>query len=510
MPPSNSTPVSNPTWYSDIRQLFTSTDIDHMGKQGLDLTSYDDVKNSAGGIYGQVSAGNMPPKPNNWPAAWVTTFLNWMTNDFPKGTASSPTSPGAGATAATSPGSAATRIRKDVTTLSATELATLKTAFSGIMALGVADPNSYFVQTGYHWLPAGNLYCQHHVPGYNPWHRAYLLSFENALRSVPGCANVTLPYWDITQPFPEVLKTPPFDQYQLPTAVGPGFPQGYVTQRFPYPQIQQNLGMFDVAGDIGRALTRTDWEDFHGLLAGAANNTIIAAHDSGHGAIGPTMAQQSVAAFDPVFWFFHANWDRLFWQWQKKMGATTLNGLLTTINKTADPQSYQIFTVPVLENLPPFTAKSPELTTVLTIDSATGLGVDYQDPTPSVLSTLVTKTQRSVFASETFAVRGDRVNVRVQGLNRLKIPGSFSVHLLKDDRAIASRFFFQPNDVDKCETCVKNATVHFDFDLPLAAVSNGHLSVSVEPFDKSVVGPRFPNRLMGNPTVDVRLLMSTE
>ena len=69
------------------------------------------------------------------------------------------------------------------------------------MAKDPSDPNSYFVQAGHHWLPAP-LYCLHHVPGYNPWHRAYMLSFENALRSVPECGDVTLPYWDITTPFP--------------------------------------------------------------------------------------------------------------------------------------------------------------------------------------------------------------------------------------------------------------------------------------------------------------------
>lgn len=81
----NPQPVSNPTWYGDIRNMFTQTDIDHMKGQGLDLTSYDEVKNSAGGIYGQVAAGNMPPGAP-WTQDQVNTFLNWMTNDYPKGT----------------------------------------------------------------------------------------------------------------------------------------------------------------------------------------------------------------------------------------------------------------------------------------------------------------------------------------------------------------------------------------------------------------------------------------
>ncbi len=235
----NLQPVSNPTWYGDIRNMFTQTDIDHMKAQGLDLTSYDEVKNSAGGIYGQVAAGNMPPGAP-WTQDQVNTFLNWMTNGYPKGSASSSKTPDSAMMARVSSVSKATRIRKDINDLSETELSNLKTAFTAIMAKDTSDPNSYFVQAGYHWLPAGNLFCQHHVPGYNPWHRAYLVSFENALRSVPGCENVTLPYWDITTPFPDVLKITPFDQYTLPKDIGQGFNAGYVTQRYDYPTIQQN------------------------------------------------------------------------------------------------------------------------------------------------------------------------------------------------------------------------------------------------------------------------------
>lgn len=505
----NNDPVKNPTWYGDIRNMFSQTDIDHMKNQGLDLSSYDDVTNSAGGIYGQVAGGNMPPG-NPWPQDWVNTFLNWMTNGFPKGVPVPQTSLSvSGSVIATS--SVATRIRKEITMLSQAELDNLKKAFSGIMAKNPGDPNSYFVQAGYHWLPSGTL-CQHHVPAYNPWHRAYLVSFEDALRSVPGCEDVTLPYWDITTPFPDILKSAPFDSYTLPRDIGEGYNAGYTTERFDYATIQQNLLSYGVADDINRAMTKTDWEDFHGFWSGAPYNTIISAHDSGHTSIGPTMLDQSVAAFDPVFWFFHANWDRLFWQWQKQMQATNLNGLLSTINRQTDALSYQIFTLPVLQTLKPFTANPPKLTTLSIIDSENSLGIDYQD-IPTITQSqfnMLPKTQQASLASQKFFVNTNLVNVRVQGLNRLKIPGSFNVHLLKDGKVIASTGFFQPNEVEKCENCVKNAIIHFDFEMPLEAVSKGQLGVWVEPLNKSFVGDHFPSKLMGNPTVDVHLLLSNE
>jgi tyrosinase len=500
-------PIANPTWYGNIRQMFNSVDVSHMSAQGLDLTSYEQVVASAGPIYGQVATGAMPPG-EPWSPDMVQTFLNWMSNNFPKG---SPTpDQTVHLLTAASANSVAARLRKDIDTLSPQELDLLKTAFEGILAKDPSDPNSYFVQAGYHWLPAP-LYCQHPVPPYNPWHRAYLMSFENALRSVPGCEEVTLPYWDITKPFPEVLKAAPFDQYTLPQDIGGGFNKGYVTQRFSYPEIQQNLLTYSVTDDLNRALTKTDWEDFHGYWSGAAYNTIIAAHDGGHGSIGPTMANQSVAAYDPIFWFFHANWDRLWWEWQQKMDATTLNGLLPTINKQTDLFSYQIFTVPALQTLAPFTSLPLNLDTVKIIDSVNSLDVDYVVPAVQAsLQAFAPKTSRSAPVDRGVSISPQRVTVTVDGVNRLKIPGSFKVHLFKDGQRLASRFMFQPNEPEACENCVKNAIAHFDFDLPLQEVSGGELRVEVEPVDTSFVGTRFPTKLMGRPTISVHLPVQTQ
>lgn len=327
---------------------------------------------------------------------------------------------------------------------------------------------------------------------------------------MPGCENVTLPYWDITTPFPDVLKSPPFDQYVLPKTIGADFPEGYVTTRFDYDTIAQNLIDNGVTDDVNRAMSKTDWEDFHGYWSGASHNTIIAAHDSGHDSIGPTMQQQEVAAFDPVFWFFHCNWDRLFWEWQKKMLATDLQGLLTTINEATDPISFQIFNDSALEVLNPFTHSALELNTLAIIDSAGQLDIDYDPPATASNVDFLPKTQRTLAANKQFTVETDRVNVRVSGINRLKIPGSFRVHLQKDGRTIASRALFQPVEVQSCANCVSNAMAQFDFELPMADIAGGKLSVWVEPVDKTFVGDRFPQKLMGNPVIDVHLLLQTE
>jgi hypothetical protein len=500
-------PVAHPTWYDTIRLMFTQTDIDHMNFHHLDLTSYEEVKTAQGDIYGQVAAKNMPPG-NPWTPDMAQTFLNWIIDNCPKGTPAPDQVYATLSMAAEK--TAAARVRKDVSSLSDPEKAAVKKAFEGIMGTAASEPNSYFAQAAIHWLP--QRLCQHRVPAYNPWHRAYLLGFENALRSIPGCENVTLPYWDITTPFPDFLKSPPFDKYVLPQDIGGGFNKGYVTQRYSYPDIETNLRKkHDVTGEVNRALTKTDWEDFHGAWSGAMDNTIIAAHDDGHGSIGETMRNQSVASFDPVFWFFHSNWDRLWWEWQKKVQGTNLKGLLTTINKTTDLLSYNIFTLPVLQKLTPFTAGPLGLDTVKVIDSVNSLGVDYAPPAAKTKPiAFALKTSRAVPIDSEVSLDPQRATVSVTGINRIKIPGSFEVHLMKDGKQIASRFMFQPDEADMCETCATNPIARFDWDLPLDEVSGGKLSVEVEPVNKDVVGPRFPAKLMGNPTIDVHIPLQTD
>lgn len=68
------------------------------------------------------------------------------------------------------------------------------------------DPNSFFRIGGYHGEPFRGAgwgdgtfwggYCNHGNVLFPIWHRIYVLRLEDALRSVPGCENVTLPFWD--------------------------------------------------------------------------------------------------------------------------------------------------------------------------------------------------------------------------------------------------------------------------------------------------------------------------
>ena len=86
------------------------------------------------------------------------------------------------------------------------KLENLIRAFRGIQALPPDDPKSFFYLAGLHGLPFRGPgvtdpdwyggYCWHSTVLFPTWHRIHLLEFENALRSIPGCQDVTLPFWD--------------------------------------------------------------------------------------------------------------------------------------------------------------------------------------------------------------------------------------------------------------------------------------------------------------------------
>lgn len=86
-------------------------------------------------------------------------------------------------------------------------LETLMRAWHGITTqLKPEDPNSFFSIGGLHGEPFRGQgetdanwwggYCQHGTVLFPSWHRAYLWRLEKALQSIPGCADVMMPFWD--------------------------------------------------------------------------------------------------------------------------------------------------------------------------------------------------------------------------------------------------------------------------------------------------------------------------
>jgi tyrosinase len=227
------------------------------------------------------------------------------------------------------------------------------------------------------------------------------------------------------------------------------------------------------------------------------NSVINRAHDNGHVATGETLAQQDVAAYDPIFWFFHANLDRLWWEWQQTLGATTLNGFLSTVTGSTD-----WLRTPPFNSLPPF----PE-TADQTIDLS-ARGVEYEHPEAETIPDSLSLAFGSVPVGAVRSLHSARkAGVRVKGIDRLNIPGSFMVHLQADGETIASQAFFQARDPQTCRACVEKGKVDIDLKVDIDQLREVPLSVAIEPMWPAASGTTFPLSSAGDPTINMRLLL---
>ncbi len=487
-PGDNDPIVPNPTWMGYVRGIFTDAEKTCMKSvANIDLATYDGVRTHATDIYLQTSSGNMPYGGPPWSANRVKNFLTWVLNKFPMGTAQ----PQATALLAAAP-TPNVRLRKNVDSLQPDEVALLAKAFTGVMARDPANPNSYYQLAGIHGLPYA--FCMHHVQAYNPWHRYYVTLFENALRTVEGCESVTLPYWDITSiTVPKLLSQAPFNAYTVPSGA-PDFPPDfytlpYTTQRSSDADIEQELQKFKVTAKIQTALSATRFGSYDANPSPGFQQPIIYAHDDGHNSVGPTMQDQNVAAFDPIFWFFHCNWERLFLSWQTLVGGTTLPSFKSTLDGDL-----------VWLDLPldPWRATSADV-------------VAEPDIAYDQLATGVEALQDkrgSVEAIRSFTIApSSRVSVRVKDINRMNIPGSFIVKLLADGEEVARQSFFQPRTPKTCATCSQVPLVPIDFQVDLSQVQGRKLSVAIEVPQLKELGTTFPLKQAGNPTINARLLL---
>jgi hypothetical protein len=360
------------------------------------------------------------------------------------------------------------------------------------------DGESYFVLAGTHWYPAPNE-CLHHEGKFNPWHRIYVTRFEDALRSVSGCESVTVPYWDITDRPPEFLFDAPFQSYELPRDIHPNYRAGYITSRFSADDIVDNVDAEKIEPTINIAMSQPTWESFITY----EGQGIEAAHDAGHPAVGVTMARPDAAAFDPIFWFFHANWDRLWWQWQEAVNAKTLSTFRSTITGSTT------FLETPFNDLRPFRETADQ-----TVDLS-AMGVSYAPPIDGATEDLPMFDRLhagSMRARDVLRVHeGPEASVRLKGINRLAIPGSFRAILRADGEEVGRRTFFQSAEPVQCATCRERGEINLDFLVSADQLRGKRLSTSIElVVPDAAIGSTIPLAACGDPTLNVRLLVERQ
>jgi tyrosinase len=201
--------------------------------------------------------------------------------------------------------------RKDQASLTEVEQQRFLCAFNVLVNNGTLGPLVDIHGDGAHQ--------PHTTQRFLPWHRIYLLKFEQALRAIHP--DVTLPYWDWTKASEQDI--PPWLAGVTPTVVTPT--QTITVTRFP--QTSADLAL--IASNTPNALAQTDFTNFTSMLQGV--------HNGVHVWVGGSMGSVPTAPADPIFWMHHCNIDRLWWVWQTTAGNAGKNPILSGADAVMDP-----------------------------------------------------------------------------------------------------------------------------------------------------------------------------
>lgn len=200
--------------------------------------------------------------------------------------------------------------RKNINCLTSGELHDLREAFAAMYQLPASNPNSFARQASFHGGPP-TAYCRHGTPGFFTWHRAEMKAFEDALRAV-GC-HIALPFWDWssgpTTGIPHACRHPTYvnragNTVPNPLFSGPRANGGMTTRSANI----DTTSFADLATSVQAAMSEPSFTSFQQL--------INSPHGSVHGRVGGDMALIATASYDPIFYFHHANVDRIWAEWQ--------------------------------------------------------------------------------------------------------------------------------------------------------------------------------------------------
>jgi tyrosinase len=218
------------------------------------------------------------------------------------------------------------------------QLLALRDAYARMQVLSPSDNRSWIFWAGIHGFP--QWHCQHHGRAgmwsqlpfnlFLPWHRAYLVYFENAVRD--RNPNASLPWWDWTSPMSRQIGVPrsfaepwvgnlPNPLFNGPVpAMAPDPPRQ--TVRFPGAPAD-----LPTQGEIESLLELTSFsdfqlqlEDFHDRLHGWAGGTNFDPNSPRGGDMGVVAR----AAYDPLFFSHHCMIDRLWYLWQLRQGVANI------------------------------------------------------------------------------------------------------------------------------------------------------------------------------------------
>jgi hypothetical protein len=220
-------------------------------------------------------------------------------------------------------------VRKDISTLSAQEIASLRHGIQVMMSRPSSDPTSWIFQANMHGTydasdtqPLWNG-CKHGSNEFLAWHRMYLYYFERILRAASGDPFLTLPYWNYTSVSERAIPLPyrqPADASNV-LFVGDRNPTLNAGGTLPDSATSYLIAFSDLNFDatFGTSFGGTIILN-PGQFEGGGGQFEAQPHNVIHNTQGGLMADPNTAAQDPVFWLHHSNIDRLWKRWLDQGG----------------------------------------------------------------------------------------------------------------------------------------------------------------------------------------------
>jgi len=176
--------------------------------------------------------------------------------------------------------------------------------------------------------------CQAHLRQpedyFLPWHRLYVMAFEQIIRDVTHDQDFTLPYWDYTSPASYAIP----EEFQTRNSRDPTYSSLFVSNRNKDDGVQ--YADVNAGAPLNKYLTgsanflvlpplkRVSYSSFCSQLDGNLHGAVhVFTGDATNMGTVPT------AANDPVFWLHHCNIDRIWAAWSASGGKTptSTNGI---------------------------------------------------------------------------------------------------------------------------------------------------------------------------------------
>ena len=212
------------------------------------------------------------------------------------------------------------KVRSNVAGMDSTSpmLSSYIKAVEQMKALPSSDPRNWQQQALIHQqhCPHGNWY-------FLPWHRAYLLAFEEICRDLSGNPDFALPYWNwtvnpsIPEPFWSGTLLDPTRVISSTDRIGAEFVGQSIIDEI---LNEEDFELFASLKPTGQNNTDEVWQRESGALALLERTP----HNNIHNWISGNMAS-FLSPLDPVFWLHHCNIDRIWAEWNARGRRNTDN-----------------------------------------------------------------------------------------------------------------------------------------------------------------------------------------